>query len=399
MDQLNNVMIQLIRAELCRISPDQILNSADLELLDSPAALEKLYICSSAHDLSHMVGSALYKLDLNTASPIAKNFKKAQILAVYRYEQISHELNCLYKLFAEIKVKYIPLKGSFIRKYYPQPDMRTSCDIDILVSPTDLDSVSAELINKLNYQKIKAGSHDVHFLSPSGVNIELHFTLIDEQDYPDIAAILSDVWNNTVPDDSCPYQYNMTLEFSYFYHIAHMVKHFLYGGCGIRTFMDLWIFRNCCPKLDEENIEKLLKRAKIDTFEKKARHMSEVWFSGIIPDADSAALLTQMEEYILNGGIYGSVENRVKMNRSKNASNKEYIRSRLFLPYDHLKYDYPILQKHKSLLPFCQIHRWSRLLSKGTSRRILSELKVNNTITHDVQLNINNMLTQLGINQ
>ena len=33
----------------------------------------------------------------------------------------------------KVQIPFLPLKGSVIRQYYPEPWMRTSCDIDILV--------------------------------------------------------------------------------------------------------------------------------------------------------------------------------------------------------------------------------------------------------------------------
>lgn len=399
MDTINNILIKLIRSELCQIPSKSILTNDESELLLNSETITKLYNTSSSHDLSHVIGAALYKLDLSIDSAVLQKFKMSQRLAVYRYEQLTYALETLYSLLAEIDVKYIPLKGSFIRQYYPSPNIRTSCDIDILVSQTDLDIVSDALTNKFNYTKIKEGPHDIHFVSAAGIHLELHFTLINEKDHMDIANLLSKVWDNTIPSSKYPCQYNITPEFAYFYHIAHMVKHFLYGGCGIRTFMDLWILNHNCSELDRKKAETLLYSGEIQTFEKYTLLLSEVWFSDITPEADCIPLLEQIEMYIFRGGIYGNVENRVKLNRLDNKNNIQFILSRLFLPYDHLKYDYPLLKKHKSLLPFYQVHRWTRLLSKKTSHRILNELKINRSITDDGQYQVEKMLSQLGLKQ
>ena len=46
-----------------------------------------------------------------------------QILQDYYAEQIFRALN-------EENIKYMPLKGYYLRKLYPSPELRTSCDID-----------------------------------------------------------------------------------------------------------------------------------------------------------------------------------------------------------------------------------------------------------------------------
>ena len=39
------------------------------------------------------------------------------------------------------EIPFLPLKGSVIRKYYPEPWMRTSCDIDLLIHKEEADNV------------------------------------------------------------------------------------------------------------------------------------------------------------------------------------------------------------------------------------------------------------------
>ena len=52
--------------------------------------------------------------------------------------------------------------------------------------------------------------------------------------------------------ENSKFRYEMTDEFFYFYHIAHMAKHFENGGCGIRPFVDLVVL----DRMDSENFSK-----------------------------------------------------------------------------------------------------------------------------------------------
>ena len=48
------------------------------------------------------------------------------------------EYENLCSAFEKAQIPFLPLKGSVIRKYYPEAWMRTSCDIDILVHDEDV---------------------------------------------------------------------------------------------------------------------------------------------------------------------------------------------------------------------------------------------------------------------
>ena len=54
------------------------------------------------------------------------------IKAIYRHAQLSYEYVAVCDALETAQIPFIPLKGSVLRKWYPEPWMRTSCDIDIL---------------------------------------------------------------------------------------------------------------------------------------------------------------------------------------------------------------------------------------------------------------------------
>ena len=56
---------------------------------------------------------------------------------------------------------------------------------------------------------------------------------------------------------------------------------------------------------------------------------------------------------------------------------------RVFMPYDYLKAEYPILKKHKWLFPVYQVVRWLQMLCKGNAVRSLRELKANTTVSDE----------------
>ena len=381
------VMMRLIRYEIMQ---EPLLETFRKGLSD--VALKQLYQLSKAHDLAHLVGTALEDNHLlSKENEIYKLFNHQIALAVYRYEQLNYELTQICKVLEEAKIPFIPLKGSVIRQYYPKPWMRTSCDVDVLVQESDLDKASRELVEKLSYKQNGKGSHDIGFNTPTGMHIELHYDLIEEHVNDKSERPLKVVWETAYkkPDSV---HYHMADEMFYYYHVAHMAKHFVIGGCGIRPFIDLWVLNHRIP-YDETKRVKLLEEGGLLAFERTAVKLSEVWLS----DAEHNAITNSMERYVLSGGVYGNIENRVAVQQSKKGGKFKYIMSRIFLPYSVLKFHYPVLQKHKWLLPFMEVRRWFKLLFKGGIKRSANEMKINRTMSAEKQAETAKMMEQLGL--
>ncbi|MBQ3640290.1 MAG: hypothetical protein II955_07195, partial [Clostridia bacterium] len=67
------------------------------------------------------------------------------------------------------------------------------------------------------------------------------------------------------------------------------------------------------------------------------------------------------------------------------------------LPYRVLKFHYPILKKHKWLLPFMEIRRWFKLIFKGGLKRSTNEMKINQSMSAEKQSETAWMMEQLGL--
>jgi hypothetical protein len=270
--------------------------------------------------------------------------------------------------------------------------MRTSCDVDILVHKEDLERAIAYLVQNLGYSEKEHGTHDVSLFAPSGDHIELHFDLVEEGRAQNAIHILSGVWENAILCEASKYRYEMTDAFFYFYHIAHMAKHFETGGCGIRPFIDLFILDRM-ENADREGRVKLLEKGGLLQFANVSRDLSEVWFDGKKPDA----LLLQMQHFILHGGVYGSSDNRVALWQKKHGGKVGYLISRLFIPLAKLKRYYPILEKHPWLMPVMQIRRWFMLLRPDVAKMARSELKVNQRIDDAKAAEMDVFLDNIGL--
>ena len=102
--------------------------SAEELVLCTPEAISAALKLSSTHDLAHLVAWGAKKNGIVSAEGEATVFK-----AVYRHQQLKYEYERLVKSLEKEKIPFLPLKGSVIRSRYPEPWMRTSSDIDVLV--------------------------------------------------------------------------------------------------------------------------------------------------------------------------------------------------------------------------------------------------------------------------
>lgn len=372
-----------LRAALCgdTISDEQKANVTD----EVTAAVLQM---AKRHDMLPPVAAGLQKNGLMTdaaAQPLLFE-------AVFRYENLQYELDSAVRALEAAAIPFIPLKGSVLRRQYPEPWMRTSCDIDILVHREDLERAVSCLTEKHHYTYQKQGRHDVSLFSKSGVHLELHFDLVEEGRAQDACSVLQRVWDFATPVEGCRYHCEMADEMFYFYHIAHMAKHFENGGCGIRPFADLWILDRMVGA-DTDKRDALLKEGGLGRFAEVSRRLSKVWLGQAPSDATTARLA----EFIITGGVFGNTENHVKVQQVKEGGRIRYFLSKAVLPYENIAYMYPIVKKHRWLTPLMQVRRWIAVLFRGMSPRTKSELQRNGSLSRTQADNTRSFLEDIGL--
>lgn len=352
--------------------------------------LQDLLKISAKHDVIHLLVFGLKQNELisNDNLEIEKHILKA----VYRCERLSYEYDKLCDALEKAQIPFLPLKGSVIRKYYREAWMRTSCDIDILVHESNVEKCKALMVEKLGYKYEGMGPKDVSMYASPNTHVELHYSLIEDENANKASALLKNVWNYVKVREGFDFWYEMPDEIFYFYHIAHMAKHIENGGCGIRPFIDLCILETI-PESDTAKRNALLEKGDLLKFADVARGLSRVWFE----NEEHNSVSMQMEEYVLSGGVYGNSKNRIIIHQQKKGGRIKYALSKIFVPYDVIKFHYPILQKHRWLTPIMEIRRWCKLIFGGHLRRTSKELKYNISISNDDTANIQKFLSNIGL--
>ncbi len=381
------ILFSLLRAA---ISTETVESDKITDLKDD--ALVAVHTLAKRHDMAHLIGHALESAGWCNDGELSWSLHKRTMQAVYRYARQQDEFEQIAQLLEEAQIPYIPLKGSVIRDWYPEPWMRTSTDIDILIRKKDLETGIHVLSEKLGYRHQGTAFHDASLFSPSGVHLELHYELADATVQEKVRQRLADVWDHASPADGSAYRFVMDEDWFYLYHICHMTRHLITGGCGIKPFLDLWIMKNKMG-LCAQRFANLLDSCDLLTAAQTAEKLAEIWFFGEEMDDLSGRLAS----FVLSGGVHGTMDGNVAVAQARSGGRFRNLSQKIFLPYDIMKELYPFLTKHKWLLPTAQVFRWFRLLFSSRFHRTAKILWKNITFSEDDRDNTEKLLRDLDL--
>ena len=284
----------------------------------------------------------------------------------YRIQMItsfSHSLSQSYegeeilRILSKRGMDCIALKGWELRKLYPKEHMRQMADIDIFVRPYHFSKIEEAMLT-LGYtsQGLSSWKHD-NFIKGS-ITVEMHKRLTDDSDI--IQAWEHELWERTIPTMQ-PHVLRMAPEDFYIFHFVHLHKDFLNGSLGLRRIADTWLLQQ------KENFDIQFVKSKLEQFGMWGFHQRMI---ALCKAAFGEKEISLDDEILLRHafihGIYGS-DKSYKAGRIAKMSSKSFLMGRLlsgiravFLPYNRMKAQFPILQRKPFLLPFCWIKRiWS----------------------------------------
>lgn len=350
---------------------------------------EMLFEVSKSHDLAQVAAVALKNHRIRVPAEVDAKFQKQLFFAVFRCEKLEYEFKRISDALERGQIPFIPLKGSVLRPYYPESWLRTSCDIDLLVHVEDLERAGTVLTETVGYEAKGQWNGERSYFSPDGIHLELHF--YDEADDGE-GAVFQQIWDHVSPAEGCRFRMETEWEFFFVHHVMHMAKHFSHGGCGIRPFIDLAVMRKKIP-MNSEKKREYLKAFSLSTFAEHAELLSRVWFENEV----HSPLTLQMQEYLFGAGVYGSISNQVALEKSGHSKGSVGFFGHLWLPFDVIKHQYPVMIRHKWLYPFCQVRRWCKLVFCGGLKRSLHRLRENQTISNEKVESIARLMNQLEL--
>lgn len=196
-------------------------------------------------------------------------------------------------------------------------------------------------------------------------HIELHKRLIPSYN-KDYYEYFGYGWQLAIESENGTTEFKMSDEDQMIFLFTHFAKHYRNSGIGIRHIVDLWVYQQNKTKLNEDYIERELKKLQLNDFYVNILKTLEVWF-GDGQDNDKTDLITQI---IFNSGVYGTHETRVLSNAYKKTISGENVKNvritaflkTAFLPYKFMADKYPVLKKIPILLPIMWVVRFFDIL-------------------------------------
>lgn len=377
-------IIQLIKSVITGVPIADLQNDETLNY-------EELFRLSATHDMTALVSQGLYQNGMFPQGEMGTRFKTSQIGTLGRGTQLDSERALVCRTLTQANIQYVLLKGSVLKDFYPESYMRTQCDIDILVRKEMLSQVEDLFVAQLNFVYIETSNHDMAFMTPRGIRIELHYALLEEEN-EQVDAVLATAWDHVTfrKENHCHGEF--TWEFFVFYHISHMEKHFIHGGCGVKPLIDLWLLEHKIG-FDTKKAEDLFAQCGLVTFYRESMHLCRVWFEG----EPHTKLTRAMEYYIFRAGVYGILENEVAISQFRRGGRLGHLLHKIFLDYPTMKTYYPSLARAPYLFPFYQIVRWVRLLFTKERERVLGEIHTNQTVSEEKRKQVVFLCKQLDI--
>lgn len=320
--------------------------------------LKRVFYLANLHSVAPTVYPAIKNSPLTVVKLFEDEFKKSWKKNAVQYV----ELSLILSKTNEFGINCIPLKGSVIKNLYPSPEMRTMSDIDLLYDHRKLQDVLL-IMYTLGYTTNLDSPNHHTFLKEPVMNVEFHQNLFKD-DFA-LASFFNPGWRYSRHTGKGMPLRELTNEGFYIYLIAHITQHFMGGGVGIRSIMDVWVFlKQYNTTLDWRYINQEFRRANIFSFAENIRTLAEMWFGA----GEKSLLLTEFGDYILKSGTFGLRSNQINSELNKDGKhivNKlKYIAGTIFPPYKIMKESYPLIKKVPVLLPFGWITRDFSILLK-----------------------------------
>jgi hypothetical protein len=314
-------------------------------------------------------------------------------------------------------IKTIVLKGMAINKCYPQPELRTMGDADLLVHEEDIEKAT-EVLEELGYiaAKDKKTKH-IEFFKQNAISIELHRLLIDYDFMQNKHSFHDEIWKNTEFVNLGSIKANiLSWEMQILHICIHMASHISYGGIGLRQLSDLVMVVE--TKRNEINWNIVQDRSikyGIDNFISAIFLVCNRLFNMEVPQElvfrnANNEKLDRLINDILAGGNLGNndiyrTSANVLITNSNNADELNYKNKlsrarRILFPNRNImakRKKYLYVRKSPIFLPFAWIHR----IVYGFKRKDFN-FNDKRAIFEDNELNImarerNNLLEWLGL--
>lgn len=281
------------------------------------------------------------------------------------------------------EIKCCILKGNSIARLYKLPETRISSDTDILIDEKDEEKVAAILKEQgYTFEKRSKNDHHLKAYHKIGGLLEVHVSL---HSVPTSDIILDDEVHYTEPFKELPDGlYTLGVNDGLVYLSAHLIKHLINDGAGMRQMMDLLLYMKKYEKvIDWEKYNALMKKLNYYDFIRVIKGVGvRFWGMAFDDEITEGEGIEALLEDCEIGGIFGYGEEDRKVfyeaytrRRSKKSGlgytlyricwGEESTIKKLFPDVKVIKKRFAYVRKYPVLLPIGWIHRYIDVFLKA----------------------------------
>ncbi len=293
---------------------------------------EQVCLLAIRHHLTGFVYRAAHDRE-DVPNDTMTHIENSYFAAVGEQSRQEHYANLLFIALRERGIRYLPMTGYVMRRFYPQPTLRISSDLDVTIEGDRFFEVG-EMLDALGFTRMEdTREYDTYVLD------HVIIRLYQEQD--------ESLWNSLISEDGVEYHYGD--EDYYVRIIQFLKKRFTDGTCGMRAILDLFMYRCAKPEIFGDALAEQIEAAGLTRFAESMAQLAEIWFG----DAEMTDDMMLLGSYIAGSGTLADIDA---------LEQREHPWRKIFPRYRTMKRRYPFLGRAKIMLPVMWVARWFHLL-------------------------------------
>ena len=321
---------------------------------------------SKKHNIASILFYGAIKCNTSPEMPAMKELRGLTLQSIIVNTRQIYEIEKIETAFENEKIDYMPLKGIILKALYPQPEMRTMGDADILIKVNQYPAIE-KIMPRLGYVFQKESDHELIW-KKNTLFLELHKGIMTTYN-KDFYRYFGDGWKIAYRvSNSC--RYEMSAEDFYLYIFIHFTKHYRISGIGIKHLLDLWVYTRAHSDMNWKYITRELEKINMSQFHQNVLNTLKVWFD----NGEETKITDLITSVIFKSGEYGSISmavvNRALQNGKTHALKIKFdkVFHCIFLPHRLMKEKYVILKKAPILMPVMWIVRCFDILIHENDR-------------------------------
>lgn len=344
----------------------------DAQPQEKPAhiSFEKVLEYGITHEVANYAYLSVLKLRTPPEKEIMKQWQDFYYGAIRRDVLQAKMRQEILTALHGLGIPTVEVQGTYVKGFYPAPDLRMMSDIDVIVPRERLREAGNALVEK-GYRVVQQRDVDMNLDSPAGLQVELHTDFFTPGNlvYPamhgafEVAAIDRE-GNGSVTDTVF-----------LLYHLLHCLKHYYSKGVGIRRIMDIHVLRRALgDRVDWAYIHGVLDENGFKTGREELFALADVWFCGKPMERRLESVAREVYKSGLHGETGVALKNDLWLRRrdGERFVRVKYFFEKIFPPKQWIYDGYPELKEREYPLAICWIYRWRQLLTQKEKREMFA---------------------------